>query len=542
MKGKSYLSLGGVSMGIAGSIVDHNFFESWLGMKVQAVDMTELRRRIDQKIYDEAELEMALAWADKNFRYGEDENNKQYQRNAEQSRAVLRESLLMAMCIRDMMQGNSKLADIGRVEESLGYNAIAAGFQGQRHWTDQYPNGDTAEAILNSSFDWNGALVDKQGNLLYPIISWKCPRTAAVMDNIERLISAQQLQAISGVGAFSFNTLYKLVWLKENHPQLLERAHAWLFISSLINHRLTGEFTTDITMAGTSQMLDIQQRDFSPQILQATGIPRRLFPRLVEAGEQIGTLQNSAAAMLGLPVGIPVISAGHDTQFALFGAGAEQNEPVLSSGTWEILMVRSAQVDTSLLSQYAGSTCELDSQAGLYNPGMQWLASGVLEWVRKLFWTAETPWQILIEEARLIAPGADGVKMQCDLLSCQNAGWQGVTLNTTRGHFYRAALEGLTTQLQRNLQMLEKIGHFKASELLLVGGGSRNTLWNQIKANMLDIPVKVLDDAETTVAGAALFGWYGVGEFNSPEEARAQIHYQYRYFYPQTEPEFIEEV
>ena len=118
MKGKSYLSLGGVSMGIAGSIVDHNFFESWLGMKVQAVDMTELRRRIDQKIYDEAELEMALAWADKNFRYGEDENNKQYQRNAEQSRAVLRESLLMAMCIRDMMQGNSKLADIGRVEES----------------------------------------------------------------------------------------------------------------------------------------------------------------------------------------------------------------------------------------------------------------------------------------------------------------------------------------------------------------------------------------------------------------------------------------
>lgn len=111
----------------------------------------------------------------------------------------------------------------------------------------------------------------------------------------------------------------------------------------------------------------------------------------MEAGEQIGTLQNSAAAMLGLPVGIPVISAGHDTQFALFGAGAEQNEPVLSSGTWEILMVRSAQVDTSLLSQYAGSTCELDSQAGLYNPGMQWLASGVLEWVRKLFWTAETP-------------------------------------------------------------------------------------------------------------------------------------------------------
>lgn len=117
-------------MGIAGSIVDHHFFESRLGMKVQSVDMTELRRRIDHKIYDEAELEMALAWADKHFRYGEDKNAQQYQRNAEQSRAILRESLLMAMCIRDMMQGNAKLAEMGRVEESLGYNAIAAGFGG----------------------------------------------------------------------------------------------------------------------------------------------------------------------------------------------------------------------------------------------------------------------------------------------------------------------------------------------------------------------------------------------------------------------------
>ncbi|EBB7023243.1 L-fuculokinase [Salmonella enterica] len=396
--------------------------------------------------------------------------------------------------------------------------------------------------ITVTTFGVDGALVDAQGKLLYPVISWKCPRTAAVMETIERFISPRQLQTLSGVGAFSFNTLYKLVWLKENHPRLLEQAHCWLFISSLINHRLTGEFTTDITMAGTSQLLDIHQRDFSPEILQATGLARRLFPRIVEAGAPIGTLQTDAARLLGLPAGVPVISAGHDTQFALFGAGAQQGEPVLSSGTWEILMVRSGQVDTSLLSQYPGSTCELDSQSGLYNPGMQWLASGVLEWVRKLLWTPETPWQTLIDEARAIPAGAEGVRMQCDLLACQNAGWQGVTLNTTRGHFYRAALEGLTAQLQRNLRTLEKIGHFNATELLLVGGGSRNALWNQIKANQLDIPIKVLDDAETTVAGAAMFGWYAVGEFSSPEQARAQVNYQYRYFWPQTEPEIIEGV
>lgn len=396
--------------------------------------------------------------------------------------------------------------------------------------------------ITVTTFGVDGALVDERGKVLYPIISWKCPRTSAVMENISRMISPEQLQAISGVGAFAFNTLYKLLWLKENHPQRLAQAHAWLFISSLINHRLTGEFTTDITMAGTSQMLDIHQRNFSADILQATGLPGRLFPRRVEAGELIGALQPDAANMLGIPTGIPVISAGHDTQFALFGAGAGQDQPVLSSGTWEILMARSARVNTSLLSHCSGSTCELDSLAGLYNPGMQWLASGVLEWVRELLWTPQTPWQTLIDEARQIPAGAQGVTMQCDLLTGQNAGWQGVTLNTTRGHFYRAALEGLTEQLQRNLQSLEKIGHFTATELLLVGGGSRNTLWNQIKADRLGIPIKVLDEAETTVAGAAMFGWYGVGEFSHPEQARAQVNYQYRYFRPQTEPAHIEDV
>lgn len=156
LRGKCYMSLGGVSMGIAGSIVDHGFFESWLGMKVQSVDMTELRRRLDKKIYDPEEAKLAIAWAEANFRIGEDPNPPAQQRNAEQKKAVLHESILMAICMRDMMQGNDKLAKLGFTEEALGYNAIAGGFQGQRHWTDQYPNGDTAEALLNSSFDWNG--------------------------------------------------------------------------------------------------------------------------------------------------------------------------------------------------------------------------------------------------------------------------------------------------------------------------------------------------------------------------------------------------
>lgn len=156
LRGKSYLSLGGVSMGIAGSIVDHTFFEEFFGMRVQAVDMSELRRRMDKGIYDPQELEIALGWAAKYFNEGPDLNPVEQRRSPEQKQQVLRESLLMAICMRDMMQGNPRLAELGFGEEALGYNAIVGGFQGQRHWTDQYPNGDTAETLLNSSFDWNG--------------------------------------------------------------------------------------------------------------------------------------------------------------------------------------------------------------------------------------------------------------------------------------------------------------------------------------------------------------------------------------------------
>ncbi|MGL5371807.1 MAG: L-fucose isomerase, partial [Plesiomonas shigelloides] len=205
IKGKSYLSLGGVSMGIAGSIVDHDFFESWLGMKVQAVDMTELRRRIDQGIYDEEELALALSWADRHFRYGPDLNSEQYRRSPEDNYQVLRESLLMAICIRDMMQGNPKLAEKGWGEEALGYNAVAAGFQGQRHWTDQYPNGDTAEALLNSAFDWNGvrqplvvATENDSLNGVAMLFGHQLTGTAQVFADVRTYWSPEAVQPVTG--------------------------------------------------------------------------------------------------------------------------------------------------------------------------------------------------------------------------------------------------------------------------------------------------------------------------------------------------------
>ncbi len=156
MKGKSYLSIGGVSMGIAGSIVNTDFFNNYLGMRNEFVDMTEIIRRIDENIYDEDEYQKALKWTSDNCIEGNDTNKSELHLSGERRTYEWETVVKMTMVIRDLMVGNSKLGEKGYGEEALGHNALASGFQGQRHWTDHFPNGDFAEAILNSSFDWNG--------------------------------------------------------------------------------------------------------------------------------------------------------------------------------------------------------------------------------------------------------------------------------------------------------------------------------------------------------------------------------------------------
>ncbi|MCL2104865.1 MAG: L-fucose isomerase [Kiritimatiellaeota bacterium] len=156
MREKSYLACGTSSMGIAGSFVDPDFFQDYLGMRTEQVDMCEFERRIEKGIFDPAECARALAWTRKHCKEGKDWNAKKMQKSRAEKDADWEYVVKMALVMRDLMVGNPVLKEMGFPEEALGRNAIASGFQGQRQWTDYRPNGDFLEAILNSSFDWNG--------------------------------------------------------------------------------------------------------------------------------------------------------------------------------------------------------------------------------------------------------------------------------------------------------------------------------------------------------------------------------------------------
>ena len=156
MRGKSYLAIGSVSMGIAGSMVVPDLFREYLGMRNEYVDSSEVLRRVERKIYDEEEFAKALAWVKENCEEGADFNPAEKQFSREQKNRDWEFVVKMTLIIRDLMTGNEKLKDKGFGEEAQGHNALVSGFQGQRQWTDFLPNGDFSEAILNSSFDWNG--------------------------------------------------------------------------------------------------------------------------------------------------------------------------------------------------------------------------------------------------------------------------------------------------------------------------------------------------------------------------------------------------
>ncbi|MDZ7394064.1 MAG: L-fucose isomerase [candidate division KSB1 bacterium] len=156
MRGTSYLAMGGVSMGIAGSIVDPGFLLHYLGMRYEHVDMSEFVRRLEERIFAPDEFARALAWVKKYCQEGEDPNPPERRHNRERKEWEWETVVKMTIIARDLMVGNPRLAELGYGEEALGHNALLAGFQGQRQWTDHFPNGDFLEAILNSSFDWNG--------------------------------------------------------------------------------------------------------------------------------------------------------------------------------------------------------------------------------------------------------------------------------------------------------------------------------------------------------------------------------------------------
>jgi L-fuculokinase len=386
--------------------------------------------------------------------------------------------------------------------------------------------------VTVTTFGVDGAFVDAQGKLFYPVISWQCQRTTPVMNEIGKYIPLEELYAEAGTFPYAFNTVNKFIWMKENRPEVIEKAHRFLFITSLFIFKLTGALKNDATMAGTSMLMDMQKQQPSEKIFAALDIRNDILGAIAESGERAGTVHQKAESETGIPKDVPVFFGGHDTQFAVFGSGANENELVLSSGTWEIIMARSAGFKSGKKELAAQLTTEMDAEKGLFNIGQNYLASGILEWFAKNFYPElrdDALYRKMIDDASTVQPGESSVWVNPSFYGeggANNFGAiNGLTIHTKRGEIYRAFLESLACRLRYGIEALENAGGFKAEKIICVGGGSKNYLWNQLRADVCNLPIQLVDQKETTVLGAALFVFAGSGLAKSPEAARQLVDY-----------------
>jgi len=315
-------------------------------------------------------------------------------------------------------------------------------------------------------------------------------------------------------------------------------------MAGLLSHRLCGELSIDYTGASTMMAMDLKNRTWAPELLKLAGVDESLFPRWVESGDTIGTVTAKASKATGIPQGVPVTAAGHDTQFAPLGSGARKSEAILSSGTWEILLARTPKYVANRAGFDGGILIEADALPGLFQPQLLMMGSGVLEWLARHYYAdvVGTPklYPTMIGEAKAAGPGAGGVTLIPSFVAGTGPTKRfntlgtllGLTINTERGQVYRAALEGLCCQLRLGIEMLEKATGFQPKGIRLVGGGSKNDLWNQIRADITGLPVTTIEQKEATVLGAAICAFVGAGIYNSVAAAQKAMEFTPTTFRP----------
>jgi L-fuculokinase len=399
-------------------------------------------------------------------------------------------------------------------------------------------------SVVVTSFSDDGAPVDARGRLLYPVISWQCSRTAGMIPEVTKRIPMERLHEITGELPLPQHSLFRLLWLRRFAPDTLTNASKYLMFPHIINHRLTGRMVNDPTTADSMFLLDIASRRYSRELLDLLRIDDALLPEMLEPGQVIGALLGPVAAALGLDRPVPVVAGGHDTQYAVLGSGCAVGDVVLSSGTWEILFTRTRALRLSSTDVHLGLKHECDPVSGIYQWGGQWLGSGALEWMGRLLYpdVADRSGRYVAAqaEAMRVPDGSRGVRMVTDLVPGTLCGEgteprgviSGLSLGTTRGEIYRSMIESLCRNMKTVLQNLESVSSVKFDRLIVVGGGARNALWNQVRADTLGIPIQLTSQVENTLVGAMVIGLVGAGICAGVDEALGLVDFSGRTILP----------
>jgi len=364
--------------------------------------------------------------------------------------------------------------------------------------------------------------VDERGNVTTEWVQlWCDKRCQPQCDQIRRSHNEAELAAVTANPLAPSWTGPKTLWYKQNQPAAYDRARWFLVPKDFINFKLTGRAATDPSEASGSFLWDWRQDGYSPQMAEVVGVDLGRFAPVSASHEVIGTVTEEASRLTGVPAGTPVVAGGGDFPVSMLGFG------VVGQG-----MACDVTGTSTLLAMHSPQPLVHPAVQNLRHVVDGWIPFTILDcgglsmkWCRDLIGSAqgkEVSYEVLIEMAAGIPAGSDGLIFYPYMLGerrRENAfargGYLGITLNHTAGHFVRATMEGVALGLGRDARLFASLG-VRVDRFLCVGGGTRNQLWNQIKANVIGMPLELSDEPEAGLKGAALLGATGAGLVGDP--------------------------
>ncbi|HUT81799.1 MAG TPA: xylulokinase [Candidatus Bathyarchaeia archaeon] len=380
--------------------------------------------------------------------------------------------------------------------------------------------------------------VTDEGEPLSNALVWQDRRTIKECNEIREKLGKDKIYQLTGLTIDPYFSAPKILWIKKNWPKAYDTAHKFMLVHDFIQMKLTDEFVTDFSNASRTMLFDINTFNWSDEILNTLEIPKEKLPKPLPSGSKIAGLSKQAANELSLHEGIPVIAGGGDQQCAAIGVGVTKNGRVKATtgtGTFLLAFLEKNQRDPE-----KRVLCSCHAIPGKYVFEASIFTTGsILRWFRDNFSYAEKsvascthldPYDLLGMQAETIPPGSEGVMVLPHFVGAGAPYWNpnakgaifGLSLGHTRNHIIRAIMEATCYEIRNNLQVFKELG-VSIKELRITGGASRNSFWNQIEADICNLPVIKGKVEEATALGAAILAGVGSGLYKNIEDAAKQM-------------------
>lgn len=394
------------------------------------------------------------------------------------------------------------------------------------------PAGARVRGVAVTGLGMDGLPLDGEGRALYPFISWRCPRTAETAARVAGRLGPERIFGIAGKQVQNHDTIYRLVWMREHRPELLEHAAGWFLIEDWLSFRLCGSRATNPTMASSTSLYDQRAGAWSAELAAEAGVPLRLLAPVMPCGTFLGEVHAEAARATGLATGTPVFLGGHDYQCAALGEGVVEPGDVLDIiGTWELALAPTPAPALEAAVFQAGLTVEATAAPGAWSATGFAVAGGTAEWYRRELTGFAGGWEELGQLAASAPAGARGATF---LPHLEGAGSPhndpgslgalvGLSAACDRACLARALFEGLAYQSAELVEAVVGAAGARAARVVVTGGMARSVLFGRLKADIGERPVWLSATEDSTALGAALLAEAGLGWHQDARAAAASV-------------------